>query len=291
MLAEIPPFVFALIAAFFFALGGQIQNIGLQTLDSRTGTMLSIGTNALLFWMLAPWLLEPAYFLYPAILIFIALGLIRPALSANLAVAGIKHLGPTLSVTLSATSPLFAAAFGILILDEMLTPQIAMGTLGIIGAVIMLARRKRGVPATWPLWALLMPVGAAVIRAFGHGFVKIGMEYIPDPYFVGLIATTVSFLVTNTLWRFNAARPKIGLHHAGTRWFLFAGFFFGTAVMSLNTALYYGSIITVVPIVATSPIFSMFMSVFLFRRETISPKIVLAVLIVMPSVLLIVFGR
>lgn len=291
MLAEIPPYVFALIAAFFFALGGQIQNIGLQTLDSRTGTMLSIGTNALLFWAMAPWLLEPSYFLHPAMLIFAAIGLVRPALSANLAVAGIKHLGPTLSTTLSATSPLFGAAFGILILGEMLTAQIAFGTVGIVAAVVLLARRKRGTTATWPLWALLMPVGAAVIRAFGHGFVKIGMEFIPDPYFVGLVGSTVSFFVTNTIWRRSASRPRIGLDHAGTRWFLFAGIFFGTAVISLNVALYLGTIVTVVPIVAVSPIFSMMMSVFVFRREQITPRVVIAVLIVMPSVVMIVLGR
>lgn len=291
LLADIPPYVFALIAAFFFALGGQIQNIGLQTLDSRTGTMLSICTNALLYWAVAPWFLNLENFLHPAVLIFALIGIIRPALSANMAVAGMKYLGPTLTTTLTATSPLFAAAFGILILDEMPNAQIAIGTAGIIGAIVFLSKRKKGVPASWPLWALALPVGAAAIRGFTHGIVKIGMDFIPDPYFVGLVGASVSTVVTAANYLRKRDRPKIALDHAGTRWFLFGGIFFGTAVLSLNVALFYGSLITVVPIVAISPIFTMLMSVFVFRRENITPRIVIAVMIVMPSVVAIALAR
>ena len=47
-------------------------------------------------------------------------GLIRPAISANLSLAGMRYLGPTLATTLASTSPLFGAAFGILWLGEVL---------------------------------------------------------------------------------------------------------------------------------------------------------------------------
>ena len=69
----------------------------LTTVDSRTGTAIGISTSAILFWLVAPWFLEVKYFFSPAILLFIGIGLIRPALSANLGTAGIRFLGPTLS--------------------------------------------------------------------------------------------------------------------------------------------------------------------------------------------------
>ena len=180
-----------MIASFLFALGSQFQHVGVQTIEPRIGTMLSIGSSAAIYWLAAPFLLNVSNFLIPATLIFVALGFVRPALSANLSVAAIRHLGPTLTATLSATSPLFGAVFGILILGEMLTWQIALGTGGIILSVLALTRRDKKVPTTWPLWALALPVGAAVIRSFGHGFSKIGMESIPDPYYAGLVAFTV----------------------------------------------------------------------------------------------------
>lgn len=287
MPTDIPPYVLALLAGFLFAFGGQIQNIGLQTLSSRPGTMLSIGTNAGVYWLVAPWFLNTAYFFETATLMFVLVGLVRPALSANLAVAAIRHIGPTLTTTLSSTSPLFGAVFGILILGEMLTWQIAIGTIGIMLAVISLARRKKGVPATWPLWALALPVGAAAIRSAGHAGIKIGMETVPDPYFAGVVAATVSFFITGGLWVRKRDAHPISFGQPGPYWFLLAGCFFGIAVLALNMALLQGDIITVIPIVAASPIFSMLLSVLLFRREVITLRIILAVLMVVPSVALI----
>ncbi|WNK00608.1 DMT family transporter [Thalassospiraceae bacterium LMO-JJ14] len=286
----IPPYGLALISAFLFALGGQFQNIGVQAMEPRAGTMLTIGASAACYWLAAPFLLHPEYFLHPAALIFVALGFVRPALSANLSVAAIRYIGPTLTTTLAATSPLFGAAFGILILDEMLTWQIALGTLGILSAVLLLTRRNKKVPATWPLWALALPVAAAMIRSFGHGFSKIGMEYIPDPYFASLVGFTVSFLLTSSLHLAKGGRTRVPFTTRAPYWFLAAGLLFGSAILSLNTALLNGSIVTVVPIVAASPIFSMLLSIIVFRREYLSLRIIAAVLMVVPSVVLIALG-
>lgn len=280
-----------MIASFLFALGSQFQHVGVQTIEPRIGTMLSIGSSAAIYWLAAPFLLNVSNFLIPATLIFVALGFVRPALSANLSVAAIRHLGPTLTATLSATSPLFGAVFGILILGEMLTWQIALGTGGIILSVLALTRRDKKVPTTWPLWALALPVGAAVIRSFGHGFSKIGMESIPDPYYAGLVAFTVSLLLTAGLHVRKGERTKISFRQSGTYWFLAAGTLFCLATFSLNTALLDGDIITIVPIVAAAPVFSMLLSILIFRRETISLRVLLAIVIVMPSVILIALGE
>ncbi len=286
----IPPYALALLSGFLFALGGQFQNIGVQHMEARTGTMLTIGSSAFCYWLASPVMLNPEYFLHPAALIFVALGFVRPALSANLSVAAIRHIGPTLTTTLAATSPLFGAAFGILILGEVLTWQIGLGTFGILCAVLILSRRNKKIPASWPLWALALPVGAAMIRSFGHGFTKIGMEYIPDPYFASLVGFSVSFLLTSTLHLSKGGRTRVPFRTPAPYWFLAAGLLFGSAILSLNIALYNGSIVTVVPIVAASPIFSMLLSIIIFRREYLNLRIAVAVFMVVPSVILIALG-
>lgn len=253
--------------------------------------MLSIGASVALYWLTAPFYLNFSNFLIPATLIFVALGFVRPALSANLSVAAIRHIGPTLTEALSATTPLFGALFGILILGEMLTWQIALGTGGIVLSVLALTRRDKKVPSIWPLWALALPVGAAVIRAFGHGFSKIAMEDIPDPYFAGLVALTVSFFLTAGLHLRKGERTKISFRQSGTYWFLASGAVFCVATFLLNVALLKGDIITIVPIVSAAPIFSMLLSIFIFRRETINLRVFLAVAIVMPSVVLIALSK
>lgn len=291
MLDAFPPVVLALTCAFLFALGGQIQSIGLQSMDARTGTMVSIGANAVFYWLLAPWLLNPEYFFTTAVLLFAMIGLIRPAISANLAVAALRHIGPTLTTTLSSTSPLFAAAIGVLILDEMLTWQIVVGTVGIIMAIISLAMKDKAAPTTFPLWALALPIGAALIRSIGHGITKIGMIEVPDPYFAAMIGATVSFAITFTLWAAKGERKAINFSSGGPYWFMSAGCIYGFALICLNTALLFGEMITVVPIVAAAPIFSMLMSIFIFRRERVTFRIFLAVAVVMTSVVFISLGN
>ena len=157
---------------------------------------------------------------------------------------------------------------------------------------IMRSEAYKKLPASLPLWALALPVAAAMIRAGAHGFIKIGTVYIPDPYFAGLIGFTVSFLLTSTLHVMKGGgRPKIDIGDHGPRWFMTAGLMFGSAIFCLNTALMKGSMITVVPIIAISPMFSMLLSIIVFRKEHLTLKIAAAVIIVVTSVILIVLGK
>ena len=164
MFADAPPVLFALASAFLFAVGGQLQFIGLSSIDPRSGTMISIATSALFYWVLSPFLLDGSHWTQPAVLIFILVGLFRPSVSANLSVAAIRHLGPTLSSTLSATAPIFGATMGVLWLGEILTWPVALGTAGVITAIILLSREGARAAKTWPLWALSLPIGAAAVQ-------------------------------------------------------------------------------------------------------------------------------
>lgn len=76
-------------------------------MDSRSGAAITISTSAMLYILAAPIFLDIDNLLHPAVLIFVLVGLFRPALSANLALAGMRHLGPTLSSTLTSTAPFF----------------------------------------------------------------------------------------------------------------------------------------------------------------------------------------
>ncbi len=290
MLVEFPSIWFALTSALLFAFGVQFQNLGVASVPGRSGALISTGSSTLFSWLLAPFLLDSAYWVHPSIWIFVLVGLFRPSVSSNLAVAAVRHLGPTLSSTLASTSPLFGAFFGVLLLGESLSWTTALGTLGIVSAVVMLARRDSRVVATWPIWALGLPVGAAAIRSVGHVLTKVGMEGIPDPYFAGLVSFSVSALVMLALHRLRPDARAVAWRTRGPYWFVAAGVTMAIAVLSLNHALIQGQIVTVVPIVACSPVFTMLLSIVLFRREKLSLRIVLAVLIVVPSVIGIALG-
>ena len=281
------PVLLSLLSAFLFALGAQFQSLGLVHMDSRSGAAITISTSAMLYLLVSPFFLNLEYLLEPAILIFVLVGLFRPAVSANLALAGLKFLGPTLSSTLTSTAPLFAVGLGIIFLDEVLNFSIAIGTLVIVLAIMMLAKKDGKLSSNWPFWALALPIGAAAIRALAHVLTKVGMEEIPDAYLAGLIGFVVSAIVTLIIHKSRRESSSISLKNPGTKWFMGASACFSLAVLSLNTALYNGQVIQVIPIVAASPIFTLLLSIGIFRQEVITKRIVLAVFMVVPAVMLI----
>ena len=179
-------------------------------MDSRSGAAITISTSAMLYLLVSPFFLNLEYLLEPAILIFVLVGLFRPAVSANLALAGLKFLGLTLSSTLTSTAPLFAVGLGIIFLDEVLNFSIAIGTLVIVVAIMMLAKKDGKISSNWPLWALALPIGAAA-RALAHVLTKVGMEEIPDAYLAGLIGFVVSAIVTLIIHKSRRESSSISL--------------------------------------------------------------------------------
>lgn len=291
MPADLLPLILALAAALLFAIGDQFQYLGVRTLDSRSGTMISIVTSTLCFWLLAPFLLDPAWLTEIGILVFAVIGLVRPALSANLSVAGVRHLGPTLSSTLASTSPLFGTALGILLLGEVLTWPVALGTAGIVGAILVLSRRRDGVAVDWPVWALALPIGAAAIRSLAHVLSKIGMVTVPDAYVAGLVSFTVSAAVLLAGQTIRREPPRVLASRPAALCFVGSGVSMALAITALNQALLLGQIVVVVPVVSASPVFTMLLSIVVFRRERVTARLVAAVCVVVPSVIVIALGR
>ena len=277
---------FALSSSFLFAFSLQMQAMGLREVSARIGTLVTIGSTTLAYWLVSPLFVERWYWFDSAILIFAAIGLIRPFLSVNLALAGVRLLGPTLASTLGGTTPLFGALFGVLWLGEEMTWPILTGTLAIVAGVVLLARSGR-VRMDWPLWAILLPMGASLIRSFGHAWTKVGMEALPSPAFAAMIGTTVSLVIALIAERKSLVQPVASINWRAQRWFVLAGLTNAVSLFSLNNALNLGDIIVVIPVVATSPVVTLLLSRFVFRQDSIDLRKVTAVALIVPAVILI----
>ncbi len=282
---EFLPVVLSLTAALLFATGIQFARFGLIHIDSRSATLIQIGAATLLYWIAAPFFVEAWFFTAPAVALLAAIGLFRPFLSANLAMAGTRLLGPTISSTLSSTAPIFGVFLGVLVLGESLTLPVAAGAMGVVLGVACLSW-KGDVSRSWPLWALALPVGAAFLRTLAQMFAKVGMESIPSPFFVGLVGYTVSFAIALlTTRRLEGETER--LFKPGSGWLAITGLCYGFAILALNTALQCGQLVVVSPIVACSPLFSLLLGWLVFREKMIDRRVVLAVALVVPSVAMI----
>ncbi len=280
------PVLLSLAAAILFAFGYQISRVAMRFVDSQTAVLWQIGISVSIYWLAAPFYMEAWYWTASVLPLLVVLGCFRPLLSANLGMAGTRILGPTISATLSATSPLFGVALGVMLLAETLSWEIAVGSVGIVAGVILISSRGPS-SRTWPLVALLLPIGAALVRSLSHAFSKIALEEIPSPFFVALVTYSVSFVLALA----NQARTGRPVFRAiapeGVKWLLVTGAIFGTSVLVLNTALMHGRLIVVAPIVACAPLFTLLLGAAVFREDAITGRVVLAVLIVVPCVALI----
>ena len=280
------PVVLALSAALLFAFGNQCSRLAMRYTDSQTATLFQIATGTAFYWLASPFYLKTEYWTSPVLPLLAAIGLFRPILSANLGMAGTRILGPTISSTLSATGPLFGVGLGIFLLGESLSWEVAIGTVGIVSSIVILSWRRNHA-VSWPLVALLLPIGAALLRSLAHAVAKIGLETLPDPFFVALVAYSVSLPLALA----NAARPSQrqnwSIQPGGLKWLIATGMMYGIAVLALNTALMSGQLIIVSPLIACSPVFTLLLGHYVFHENAINPRVVIAVLIVTPSAALI----
>jgi drug/metabolite transporter, DME family len=216
---------------------------------------------------------------------FAIVGIIRPAISTTLAISSIKLMGPTLTSSLTAATPIFGSVFAILILGEELSLPIAIGTAAVVAGAVVAAWNPRGLKRTWPLWAIALPLGASLIRAIGHIVTKYGLIEVASPSFAVLVGNTVS--LGTAVLVFSRERRSLTSTHSSNLWFFAAGIANALSVQFLNNALAVGDVVAVVPIVSATPVFTLLMGFFYFGRETITWRTVGTIVLIVPGVILV----
>lgn len=281
------PVLYATMAAVCF--GGQVVLTmrSFAHVEPQTSAMISIGTSVGIFWLLAPFLLKTEYFSNSGMWVFAGNGLIHPIFSIYLAYEAAKRMGPTVSATVSGTTPLFATAGAVLVLGEHITIAFLVGTIVTVAGIMVLSWKRQG-HTKWALWALIFPIGAAAIRGANHNIGKFGLELLPSPYFASLVSFTISFLGSVLIYRFRVGSLPYRLPLRGLMWSGFAGTSIAVGVLSMYSALNCGQVIVVSPIISAFPFFTLLISLF-FRQELFSFRVLAGVVFVVGGVIWICF--
>jgi drug/metabolite transporter (DMT)-like permease len=277
------PILFALIAAACF--GGQLVLTmrSFAYADPQTSSMITIGTCVIIFWLLSPFLLKAEYFTGPAMWVFIGNGLIHPLFSLHLSFEASKRMGSTVSATIAAIAPLFATIGAVLALGEHVTLIFLLGTIcTVLGIMILSWKRQSHI--NWALSALVFPLGAAVIRGANHNIAKFGLQLLPSPYFASLVSFTVSFFGAIMIYRFRMGSLPTRLPAGSVMWSGLSGICITIGVLSMYSALNYGRVVVVSPIIATFPFFTLLINL-LFRQERFRSSILIGVVLVVGGII------
>ena len=167
--------------------------------------------------------------------------------------------------------------------------QFAGLVLAVAGAVIITVTRPRDL-GHWRSWALLLPLGGALIRGVVPPIVKLGLEIWPSPLWACLVGYIMSSLVVLIVRRirkgsFVPEAPKSGLF-----WFAVTGISNGFSALTLFAAVRKGPITLIAPLVAIYPLVTVILSAVMLKHVAITRRIVAGTVLTVAGVALVLAG-
>ena len=278
--------VFALLAAIFFGLSAIPAKRGLSHTDTQTGALISILTVVAVFLISSPWWMRSSDWFTIGLWIFAGTGLFHPALSLYFTLESMDRAGATVSSTLAATSPIFAALTAMILLGENMTLLIAIGTLVTMCGVMSLTWIPgTGITKVMRI-ALLFATAAAVIRGLINTTGKFGLDLMPNAMMAGFLSHTVGGLGFLVVYKLRRGRLPLNTSGAGLRAFGLSGCFIAIAIACMYSALLRDSVTLVSPVIGTYPVFTLLAALAL-KEEKITLQIAGGVTVVVAGVVLI----
>ncbi len=286
-LAPILAPILALSAAIIFAWNTHVQRRALDDTDPDTGAFLSVAATAALCWVLSPFIVQWEWWSSPYVWLFAAIGLIFPAAGQWLQMRSVATVGPALTSSLAGLTPLFAVTIGVFWLGDTVSGQAVFGIMLMVFGLVLAAWSPKGIKRGWVLWAILLPIGAALARGLAQPGLKFGFEHLPSPFFALLVGASVSTVVLGLTLLPRRARRNRRIGKSSSR-FLLVGIVNGVGIFCLNAALSLGSLAVVSPLTATTPLWTLALGWLIYKREVVGWRhLVVALLMVLGAALVL----
>jgi len=282
--------ILGIASAAFLGAGLVLTQFGLRTIHPLSGAAISVPSFTLVFILISPILLQGQTIAWHAVPIFAAVGLVFPAVLTILTFASNRALGPVVTGALGNLSPLLSVGVAVLLLHEPLRPLQFGGLMVAVLGVLTITVTRTADMRDWRTWALLLPLGASVLRGVIPPVIKVGLEIWPNPIAAGLTGYICSTLTVLTVERIRTGRFLVRAPLAGKLWFACNGICNGIGTLLLYLALGAGPVSVVAPLYATYPLFTVGMSVLFLGNVKITFRLVAGTALTVGGVVLILIG-
>jgi len=177
---------YALQAALLFSIAHVFVRRGLVHSNALTGSLISLGTSAAIFWLLAFVMVPWSTLWTPAIGYFAAAGVFAPAIGQTLGYIGMERIGVARASPIVNTSPIFSSIFAVWFLGEVWLLQNIAGTCLVILGVIILSLVKSA-DGGWRKRDVIFPAIGAVAFGISTTLRKFGLAEVPTPLFAAAV--------------------------------------------------------------------------------------------------------
>ena len=283
LLAEIT----AIFSAMGWASDSVLVRLGLRRSNIFAAMLMSFGVSTACMWIYLIATTSLEFLSSPAMIYFIISGCVQPLLARALFYEGITRIGVARAGPLRGTEPFFATIIGVSFLHEQPGTLVYLGTILIMTSLWLISGRQDGA-AKWRLLDTAFPISAALISAISQSLRKQGLKILPDPFVAVAIVTTVS-LVLFVIFVMTTGRAKLlRMERQGFSFFLVAALL-ATAAQVLNfVALGRGELSVIIPLLNTTPLFTVLLSVLFLRKvETVNRRVVFGALLMFAGIVTI----
>jgi uncharacterized membrane protein len=256
-----------------------------------TGSFISLSISAVVLWALVPFLAFLSALWTPALLIFIAAGVLAPGIGRTLSYVGIEKIGIARSVPIANSSPIFASVFAVLFLAEAWVLQNMIGTLLVISGVVILSVAKpaqgqwRKLDIVYPLVGAMAFGGSAILR-------KAGLNFVDSPVLAAAVTAGAAAIFSFTLLQIRGGKQAFKLTRRSAAWLFAAGFINTAATLSVFYALSFGKVVIVEPLVSSNPVMTLLLTaIFLRDVEVLSSRVIMGGLLTVIGTVLVVTAR
>ncbi|MGH7930401.1 MAG: DMT family transporter [Candidatus Binatia bacterium] len=282
---------YAFQAALCFSITHIFVRRGLVHSNALTGSFISLGTSAALYWLWVFLFIPLSGLWTPAIGYFIAGGFFAPAIGQTLGYIGMERIGVARSIPIINTSPIFSSFFAVMFLGEFWPVQNIVGTGLVILGVIILSLSKP-VQGEWNKKDVIFPVLGAVAFGISTNLRKSGLMALQVPVLGAAVTLGTAFLVLLGIIYVRGGRGALIFHRQSNGWLFGAALLNTAAILSFFSALNLGQIVRVEPLVACNPLLTLlFAAIFLRQLEKLSARVVVGALVTVVGTVLVVTVR
>lgn len=278
---------FAWLTAFSFACANVTVGHGMRYSTPLTATFVSLIVHSTVLWS-AVFLtggIPPINFIAAGAIFFT--GMVQPFMRF-FQYKGMEKIGTSRAITLRNSYPVLSVLIGIVFLGEEPTLLGAIGTMLIVSGIVL---------SSWKLdeqfkgfrWLhAVFPLIAACLTSVVHPLRRYALIQSNEPLFFAALVGPFSLLAFALYYWTPLNQEKLVWDRRALWPFLFSGLGETLAVLFMLQAFAVGSVVTVSPITATSPIWTALLgAIFLRRLERFTPASVIGTLCVVAGVIAI----
>ncbi len=295
MLDGIHPNILALCCAALIAFARVSQRYAIPRMKMHTAnlTMACVTTTMgwFFYWLEGSFDQTP----YQGVLWFMAMGFFGSFAGRYINFIAIRYTGLARAAVMNQTVLVWASVLAVFILGESMSPQKALGILGVMcGASMLVYNPKGDVGRKIPLHYYAIPIASALLYAFAHLVGKFAFEWISSSAFGMAVANTTSLTLLLGMLPFTQGQrdPGAGGDTKGLMVLLLGAGLQGCGIFFFWTSVKLGEITRVIPLTRLSVLLIIFLSWLLFRQqENVTWRVVLGGLIALLGAFATVTGR